>query len=84
MGPRLCLIWQLLAPHGVCFVSINDIELFRLGMLMDEIFGEHNRIGRSSGSRRPDNNPSRVAIEHEYILCYAKNIEAVARNLGGA
>ncbi len=45
MGPRLWLTWQLLAEHGICFVSINDVELFRLGMLMDEIFGEQNRIG---------------------------------------
>ena len=45
MGPRLWLTWQLLADHGICFVSINDVELFRLGMLMDEIFGEQNRIG---------------------------------------
>jgi adenine-specific DNA-methyltransferase len=30
MGPRLWLVWQLLADHGVCFVSISDVELFRL------------------------------------------------------
>ena len=34
-GSRLA--WKLLAEHGIFFVSINDIELFRLGMLMDEI-----------------------------------------------
>ncbi len=27
------MIHELLAPHGIIFVSINDIELFRLGML---------------------------------------------------
>ncbi len=44
MGPRLHLVWKLLAEHRVCFVSIKDVELFRLGMLMDEIFLERNRV----------------------------------------
>ena len=72
MGPRLWLTWQLLAEHGICFVSINDVELFRLGMLMDEIFGEQNRIGIIVWKQAVDNNPTRIAVEHEYILCYAK------------
>jgi adenine-specific DNA-methyltransferase len=74
MGPRLWLTWQLLADHGVCFVSINDVELFRLGMLMDEIFGEQNRIGTIVWKQGTDNNPTRISTEHEYILCYAKTI----------
>jgi adenine-specific DNA-methyltransferase len=77
MGPRLWLTWQLLADHGICFVSINDVELFRLGMLMDEIFGEQNRIGTIVWKQGTDNNPTRIAVEHEYILCYAKRIEDV-------
>jgi adenine-specific DNA-methyltransferase len=77
MGPRLWLTWQLLADHGVCFVSINDVELFRLGMLMDEIFGEQNRVGVIVWKSQTDNNPSRIATDHEYVLCYAKRIELV-------
>jgi adenine-specific DNA-methyltransferase len=77
MGPRLYLVWELLAEHGVCFVSINDIELFRLGMLMDEIFGESNRLGVVVWRQMADNNPTRIAVGHEYILCYAKNIDDV-------
>jgi adenine-specific DNA-methyltransferase len=79
IGPRLWLTWQLLAEHGVCFVSINDVELFRLGMLMDEIFGEQNRIGTIVWNQGTDNNPTRIAVEHEYILCYAKTIADVPR-----
>jgi adenine-specific DNA-methyltransferase len=77
MGPRLYLVWELLAEHGVCFISINDIELFRLGMLMDEIFGETNRLGIVVWRQMADNNPTRIAVGHEYILCYAKNIKDV-------
>lgn len=77
MGPRLSLVHELLADHGICFVSINDIEMFRLGLLMDEIFDERNRLGVIVWKQGTDNNPTRVATEHEYILCYAKRIEDV-------
>ena len=79
MGPRLWLTWQLLADHGICFVSINDVELFRLGLLMDEIFGERNRLGIIVWKQAADNNPTRIAVGHEYILCYAKREEQVPR-----
>lgn len=83
LGPRLWLTWQLLAEHGICFVSINDVELFRLGMLMDEIFGEQNRIGTLVWKQAVSNNPTRIAVEHEYILCYAKRIDAVPERWQG-
>jgi adenine-specific DNA-methyltransferase len=83
MGPRLWLVWQLLAEHGVCFVSINDVELFRLGMLMDEIFGEQNRLGVIVWKQAADNNPTRIAVGHEYILCYAKREEEVPKVWSG-
>lgn len=83
IGPRLWLVWQLLAEHGICFVSINDIELFRLGMLMDEIFGERNRLGIVVWKQAADNNPTRIAVGHEYILCYAKREEEVPRVWSG-
>jgi adenine-specific DNA-methyltransferase len=83
IGPRLWLVWQLLAEGGICFVSINDIELFRLGMLMDEIFGERNRLGVVVWKQAADNNPTRIAVGHEYILCYAKREEEVPRVWSG-
>jgi adenine-specific DNA-methyltransferase len=83
IGPRLWLVWELLADHGVCFVSINDIELFRLGMVMDEIFGEANRLGVVVWKQAADNNPTRIAVGHEYVLCYAKREEEVPRAWAG-
>jgi len=79
MAPRLRLTWELLADHGICLVSINDIELFRLGMLMDEIFGEKNRLGVVVWKQAADNNPTRIAVGHEYILAYAKRAEDVPK-----
>lgn len=77
MAPRLVAIKNLMAEHGVVFISINDIELGRLLMLADEIFDESNRIGVITWKGSSDNNPSRIVVEHEYILCYAKNIKKV-------
>lgn len=79
MAPRLHAIRNLMADHGVIFVSINDIELGRLLMLMDEIFDDANRIGIITWRGSADNNPSRIVIEHEYIVCYAKSIKWVSK-----
>jgi adenine-specific DNA-methyltransferase len=77
LAPRLALIYELLADNGILFASISDNELFRLGMLLDEIFDERNRIGVICWRGSADNNPTRIAIEHEYILCYAKHVTDV-------
>lgn len=79
MAPRLVAIHRLMADHGVIFVSISDIELGRLLMVMDEIFDERNRIGVITWQGSPDNNPSRIAIEHEYIVVFAKDIKRVPK-----
>ncbi|OAH61016.1 hypothetical protein AYJ66_13750 [Dietzia cinnamea] len=79
MAPRLVAMKSLMAENGVIFISINDIELGRLLMLMDEIFDEKNRIGVITWRGSADNNPSRIQIEHEYIVCYAKNITHVPK-----
>lgn len=74
IAPRLYMLWEILNDsRGVIFVSINDVELFRLGLLMNEIFGEENHLGTLIWNASTDNNPTRIATEHEYILCYAKN-----------
>src|ERR1022692_606653 len=79
IAPRLYMLWQLLHDdHGVIFVSINDVELFRLGMLLNEIFGEDNWLGTIIWKATTDNNPTRIAIDHEYVLCYAKSKEKLA------
>lgn len=73
MAPRLYMLRQMLSEVGVIFVSINDVELFRLGMLMNEIYGEENWVGTIVWRSNTENNPTQIAIEHEYILCYARN-----------
>ena len=44
MWPRLQLLKELLAEDGAIFVSIDDNEVHRLRAVMDEVFGEENRV----------------------------------------
>ena len=69
---RLCLVRDLMADTGVILLSINDIELYNLRLLMDRIFGESNFVANIVWKNATDNNPTRVAVEHEYILVYTK------------
>jgi len=76
MLPRLKLLQELLSEQGVIFCSIDENEHQHLRMLMDDIFDEENFIAEfiwnSSGH---SDNQYDVKINHEYILCYAKNNE---------
>jgi adenine-specific DNA-methyltransferase len=78
MWPRLQLLKELLAPHGVMFVSIDDNEVHALKNLLAETFGDENWLGTVVWKNATDNNPSRVAIEHEYIHVFAKNKDETA------
>ncbi len=73
MLPRLSLLYELLAEHGIIFVTIDDNELYHLRLLMDEKFGDANWIGTIVWKNVTDNNPTNIAIEHEYIVCFAKD-----------
>ena len=73
MYPRLVLLKKFLRDDGVIFASIDDIELASLRMLFDEIFGIANRVGTIVWKNVTDNNPTQVAVEHEYVLCYARD-----------
>jgi len=73
MLPRLKLLREMLREDGVIFVSIDDNEVHHLRALMDEVFGQHNHLGQIIWHGSTDNNPTNIAIEHEYIVCYAAN-----------
>lgn len=83
MLPTFHLIRELLAETGVMFVHIDDDQLFALGVLLDDIFDERNRVGVITWKSTTDNNPSRVCKESEYILVYAKNLSATESSWRG-
>lgn len=72
MYPRLVLLHKLLKDDGVLLVSIDNNELYSLKIVLDEIFGPFNLVGNIIWKNATDNNPTQIADEHEYILCYSK------------
>src|SRR6202166_491886 len=77
--PRLFLARQLLSDDGVIFVSIDDHEVDHLRMLMNEIYGEENRIEcfiwkKSYGGGAKE---KYAVTQHEYVLLYAKDLSEI-------
>ena len=79
MYPRLSLLWRFLRKDGVIFASIDEVELANMRFLLDEIFGIRNRVGTIVWKNATDNNPTNIVIEHEYVLCYAKNKQSLPK-----
>ena len=76
MCRRLTLARDLLHPDGVIFVSIDDNELFPLGMLMNRVFGEKNFVANCIWQKRYSReNRETIGDAHEYMLVYAANTE---------
>lgn len=75
MMPRLQMMRAMLKPHGVIAICIDDNELFHLGMMMDEVFGEDNRIAIINWQKAyaPKNDSRHVSTATEYVLVYAKD-----------
>lgn len=74
MYRRLQLAKELLADDGVIFVSIDDNELFRLGMLMDRVFGPDRKLACIAWQTDGNfDNQAKIKISHEYVLAYSKD-----------
>jgi adenine-specific DNA-methyltransferase len=74
MYRRLQLAKELLADDGVIFVSIDDNELFRLGMLMDRVFGMNEKLACFTWQTNGNfDNQAKIKVAHEYVLAYAKD-----------
>lgn len=80
--PRLKVARDLLLNTGYICISIDDNEVENLRKIANEIFGESNFVSqfiiiRSEGGGLA----KRAVIGHDYMLVYAKDIDA-ARPLG--
>jgi len=83
MEKRLRLARNLLKDTGVIFISIDDNEVAQLKLLMGEIFGENNFIAHFVWNKKTgrQNDARFVSVNHEYILCFARNINKCKFNL---
>lgn len=73
MAPRLWVARKLLKNTGVIIVSIDEHELPRLWLLMEEMFGEKNRIATLIWERSRKNDANYISEGHEYMLVWARN-----------
>ncbi len=76
---RLQLAKQLLSEDGVIFCSIDDKNQAYVKCLFDEVFRENNFVGQLIVKTATDNNPSQISIEHEYMMCYCKNMSCQSK-----
>ena len=81
MYPRLFLARNLLRQDGVIFVSIDDNEVHNLRLMMNEIFGEENFVAQIIWERAyaPVNLKHHFSESHDYIVCFARNIDQLGR-----
>lgn len=75
MFRRLELAKELLTEDGVIFVSIDDNEVFHLGLLMEQLFGPENFIANVIWQKvfAPKGTAQHFSDDHEYIVCFALN-----------
>ena len=75
MSKRLRLAKNLLREEGIICVTIDDHELPRIWMLMEEIFGEDNHLGTVAIRNNPKGRKTKrkVSLIHEYALFFGKN-----------
>ncbi len=81
MWPRLQMMKSMLKASGILAICIDHRELFRLGQMLDELFGEENRLAiinwQRSATRRNDkgnrSGQGGVSTATEYVLVYAKD-----------
>ena len=79
MEKRLILTKNLLKNTGVIFISIEDTEMARLKLLMDEIFTEKNFLAVLiwRGMHTVRNSSKDFNKNTEYILCYTRSKTAL-------
>jgi adenine-specific DNA-methyltransferase len=93
---RLTVARDLLTESGSVFVQIGDENVHLVRALLDEVFGSGNRCGlitfkKTSGAGSFAGGTNLLAATSDYVLWFAKNIEAVryrqlflSKEIGGA
>lgn len=75
---RLMLARNLLSDDGVIFISIGEEEIENLHKIADEVMGRRNLLGTILWKKKTNgNNMGFLPPVHDYIICYAKNINGI-------
>ena len=83
MWPRVSLLRELLSDQGSIWITLDDNEVHRFKVIMDEIFGEDNFIGSIEWQKMytVKNSARHFSEMHDHILVYAKKESNWSRNL---
>jgi adenine-specific DNA-methyltransferase len=75
MWPRLVLLRELLSERGSIWITLDDNEVHRARMVLDEIFGTENFVASCIWHKMdsPKNTAQQFSVDHDYVLIYAKN-----------
>lgn len=75
MYPRIKLLHKLLKDDGVFYCSIDDNEHGNLKPMLDLVFGPNNFLNNVIWQRAysPVNTKKRFSLNHDFVICYAKN-----------
>lgn len=75
IAPRIWAARKLLKHTGILIVSIDEYELPRLWLLLDEMFGDKNRIATIVWEKARKNDATYISEGHEYLLVWARDKE---------
>ena len=83
MYQRLLLAKDLLRQDGVIYVSIDDNEIYALGLLMQKVFGEANFVANVIWQKNysPKNTAKHFSADHDFIVAFAASGETWRPNL---
>lgn len=83
MYPRFKLLHELLSERGSFWMTLDDNEIHRARLVMDEIFGEENFIENFIWQKKysPQNDAEFFSSMHDHIVVYSKNSSIWERNL---
>jgi len=72
MWPRLVLLRELLSERGSIWITLDDNEVHRARMALDEIFGEERCVGQITWQKRTSReNRAALSPSVDHILVYA-------------
>lgn len=79
---RLMVARTLLTEDGVIFISIDDNEAENLKKIACEVLGERNFLAQVVWERAysPINLMKHFSPSHDYVLCFAKNVDCAVCN----
>ncbi len=83
MWPRLRLLHELLAADGSLWLTLDENEIQHARCILDEIFGASNFVDTVIWHKNyaPKATVQYFSSDHDYLLVYAKNIDAWLPNL---